>query len=100
MEECKNQEGLTRINPKREDWITEAAHITLLDQPHNGPDVESNILCFCPNHHVLFDNGGFSIADDLKLIGIDIDSELKTVKNHKIELEFIQYHREHYQVKN
>ena len=76
----------------------EAAHIKPLGQPHNGPDVESNILCLCPNHHVLFDNGGFTIADDLSLIGID--SELKTVTRHKIELRFIQYHREHYQVKN
>lgn len=76
----------------------EAAHIKPLGQPHNGPDVESNILCLCPNHHVLFDNGGFTIADDLSLIGID--GELKTVKKHKIEREFIQYHREHNQVKS
>jgi putative restriction endonuclease len=74
----------------------EAAHIKPLGQPHNGPDVESNILCLCPNHHVLFDNGGLTIADDLKLIGVD--GELKTVKKHKIELEFIQYHREHYKM--
>jgi putative restriction endonuclease len=72
----------------------EAAHIKPLGQPHNGPDVESNILCLCPNHHVLFDNGGFTIADDLSLIGIE--GELRVVKKHKIELEFIQYHREHY----
>ncbi len=70
----------------------EAAHI----KPHNGLDVESNILCLFPNHHVLFDNGGFTVADDLSLIGIE--GELKTVKRHKIDLEFIQYHREHYQV--
>jgi putative restriction endonuclease len=75
----------------------EAAHIKPLGQPHNGPDVESNILCLCPNHHVLFDNGGFTIADDLSLIGIE--GELKTVKKLKVYLEFIQYHREHYQVK-
>lgn len=75
----------------------EAAHIKPLGQPHNGPDVESNILCLCPNHHVLFDNGGFTISDDLKLIGIE--GELKTVKRHTVDLEFIQYHREHYQAK-
>lgn len=56
----------------------EAAHIKPLGQPHNGPDVESNILCLCPNHHVMFDNGGFTIADDLSLIGID--GKLKTLK--------------------
>ncbi|RBO83400.1 YDG/SRA domain-containing protein [Marinomonas aquiplantarum] len=75
----------------------EAAHIKPLGQPHNGPDVESNILCLCPNHHVLFDNGGFTIADDLKLIGME--GELKIVKKHTVDLAFIQYHREHYQIK-
>lgn len=63
MEECKNQEGLIRINPKREGWIAEAAHITRLDQSHNGPDVESNILCLCPNRYVLtFDTCTFNIT--------------------------------------
>ena len=45
----------------------------------------------------MFDNGGFTIADDLSLVGID--GELKTVKKHTIDLAFIQYHRDHYQVK-
>lgn len=39
----------------------EGAHIQALGSPHNGPDVEENILCLCPNLHVLFDNGGFGI---------------------------------------
>lgn len=83
--------------PNQAGSYAEAADIKSLGQPHNGPDVESNILCLCPNHHVLFDNGGFTIADDLSLVGIE--GELKTVKKHKVDLEFIQYHREHYQVK-
>tara|TARA_B100000315_G_scaffold235521_1_gene250523 strand:- start:991 stop:1776 length:786 start_codon:yes stop_codon:yes gene_type:complete len=37
----------------------EAAHIKPLGSPHNGPDTMDNLLCLCPNHHVLFDNGGF-----------------------------------------
>jgi len=53
----------------------EAAHIKPLGNPHNGPDVMANLLCLCPNHHVLFDNGGFSINDDLSLSGLD--EELK-----------------------
>ncbi len=71
----------------------EAAHIKPLGKPHNGPDVESNILCLCPNHHVMFDNGGFTIADDLTLIGIP--GKLRVVKKHKIALSVIQYHRMH-----
>ena len=48
----------------------EAAHVRPLGRPHDGPDELSNVLCLCPNHHVLFDNGAFSIADDLSLIGL------------------------------
>jgi hypothetical protein len=49
----------------------EAAHIRPLGAPHDGPDSYENLICLCPNHHTLFDIGGFTIADDLSLIGID-----------------------------
>ncbi|MEU5548162.1 YDG/SRA domain-containing protein [Micromonospora sp. NPDC047793] len=39
----------------------EAAHIRALGKPHNGPDVPSNVLCLCPNHHVLFDTGAIYV---------------------------------------
>ena len=72
----------------------EGAHIQPLGSPHNGPDVESNILCLCPNHHVLFDSGAFSIADDFSLIGI---SEALTVHPmHQIDLKYVRYHRSMY----
>jgi putative restriction endonuclease len=48
----------------------EAAHIRPLGTPHDGPDTSDNVLCLCPNHHVLFDRGAFSIADDLSLLGM------------------------------
>ena len=72
----------------------EAAHIKPLGKPHNGPDIDSNILCLCPNHHVMFDNGGFAIADDLELIGIK--GKLRVNPKHQLGIEFIRYHREHY----
>ncbi|MGY8869207.1 MAG: YDG/SRA domain-containing protein [Pseudomonadales bacterium] len=72
----------------------EAAHIKPLGEPHNGPDIESNLLCLCPNHHVMFDNGGFAINDNLDLIGIK--GKLRTVKKHLLDASFIKYHREHY----
>lgn len=72
----------------------EAAHIKPLGDPHNGPDVESNLLCLCPNHHVMFDNGGFAINNNLELIGIK--GKLKVIKNHNIDIEFVKYHRNHY----
>jgi len=37
----------------------EAAHIRPLGKPHNGKDLLSNILCLCPNHHVMLDKWGF-----------------------------------------
>lgn len=72
----------------------EAAHIRPLGAPHNGPDTVDNILCLCPNHHVMFDFGAFAIADDLSLVGID--GELIVSKGHKLNLDHIRYHRTHY----
>ena len=73
---------------------SEAAHIRPLGAPHDGPDTEDNILCLCPNHHVLFDNGAISIANDLTLIGADNDS-LTVHRHHHINLRYLAYHREH-----
>lgn len=72
----------------------EAAHIQPLGSPHNGPDKSSNMLCLCPNHHVLFDNGGFTIKDDFTLVGMA--ETLYVHSKHKISLKYIQYHRKHY----
>jgi len=72
----------------------EAAHIRPLGPPHNGPDTLDNLLCLCANHHVLFDYGGFAIADDLTLLGID--GRLMTKPEHAINIEHIRYHRAHY----
>lgn len=34
---------------------------------HDEPDTADNILCLSPNHHVLFDYGGFTVNQDLSL---------------------------------
>lgn len=47
----------------------EAHHIIPLGAPHNGPDVHDNILCVCPNHHVLLDYGAIKL-DETNLKGI------------------------------
>ncbi len=70
----------------------EAAHIRPLGRPHDGPDVVGNVLCLCPNHHAAFDKGGFSIADDGGLIGID--GQLTTIPAHQPDPEHLGYHRE------
>jgi putative restriction endonuclease len=72
----------------------EAAHIRPLGAPHDGPDTTDNLLCLCPNHHVLFDMGGFAVADDLSLIGGP--GRLRVHPKHRINPEHLRYHREHY----
>jgi putative restriction endonuclease len=42
----------------------EAAHMRPLSVPHHGPGTPDNILCLCPNHHVLFDHGEMIIDED------------------------------------
>jgi putative restriction endonuclease len=72
----------------------EAAHIQPLGAPHHGPDLLSNVLCLCPNHHVLFDLGSFGIADDGALLGLP--GTLIIQKKHLIEPKFLAYHRSHF----
>jgi hypothetical protein len=78
-----------RCNPLRladETPYAEAHHLKPLGSPHGGPDVPGNIICVCPNCHVLLDY--FAIPLDLCKLG----SEL----GHRVEQEYIQYHNEHH----
>ena len=72
----------------------EAAHIRPLGAPHNGPDTLDNILCMCPNHHVLFDHGGVGIGEDLSLIGAE--ARLQVHPRHRINEDYLRYRRERY----
>lgn len=69
----------------------EGAHVRPLGSPHDGPDVPSNVLCLCPNHHVLLDAGAFSIRDDLTLAGLD--GRLRVVAGHTLDPVQLRYHR-------
>ncbi len=70
----------------------EGAHIRPLGKPHNGDDNTNNILCLCPNHHVMLDKGCFSIADDFLLIG-GVKGQLIVHPQHKINKDNLKYHR-------
>ncbi|POB83319.1 YDG/SRA domain-containing protein [Vibrio vulnificus] len=70
----------------------EGAHIKPVGKPHDGDDSIDNLLCLCPNHHVMFDKGTFSIADDLSLIG-DVEGTLTVHTKHYINTENLKYHR-------
>jgi putative restriction endonuclease len=71
----------------------EGAHIRPLGAPHGGPDTPGNILCLCPNHHPLFDLGAFTIADDLRLVGLE--GSLRHVGGHALEVQYLAYQRDH-----
>jgi len=62
-----------------------------LGRPHDGPDVAENILCLCPNHHVLFDNGAFAVADDLRLL--EMKGALRVHPKHRVEARYLVHHR-------
>lgn len=70
---------------------SEAAHIRPLGAPDDGPDVIENVLCLCPNHHVLFDYGAISIADDFSLIGYK--GKLRTLSTHQIDPAHLAHQR-------
>lgn len=43
---------------------SEGAHISPLGIPHNGPDTLGNILCLCPNCHILLDGHALTVRPD------------------------------------
>ncbi|MDX3108781.1 HNH endonuclease [Nonomuraea angiospora] len=77
----------------------EGAHIRPLGSPHDGHDVAGNLLCLCPNDHVLFDQGALIIKDDLTVINRLTGGSrgpLRTVSGHDIDLQYLAYHRDMY----
>lgn len=72
----------------------EAAHIRPLGAPHDGSDTADNLLCLCPNHHVLFDFGAFSVGENFELIGLS--GRLHVHPRHHINPAHLEYHRNCY----
>ena len=70
----------------------EGAHIRPLGKPHDGDDCVGNLLCLCPNHHVMFDKGAFCVLDDCDLVGSET-GKLHVHPGHKLELDNFGYHR-------
>ncbi|MFB7526822.1 YDG/SRA domain-containing protein [Streptomyces sp. NPDC056178] len=75
---------------------SEGAHIHALGRPHGGRDIRSNILCLCPNCHVLFDNGARLITDDLKVVDAlsrRVLGDLHVEPEHQIDPACVHQHR-------
>lgn len=79
-------------------FYAEGAHVRALGAPHHGPDVTSNVLCLCPNDHVLFDKGALFLAEGKVVRTSDgqVLAALRTVSGHDIDWEHAAYHREHF----
>lgn len=60
----------------------EAHHLIPLGAPHNGPDVPSNIIVVCPNHHAMLDLGCINLSQ----------ATLTCRLGHRIADESIEYH--------
>ena len=79
----------------------EGAHIRPLGRPHDGPDVEANVICLCPDDHVRFDYGAIVLTDTLEILdtmeGTSL-GPLRTVAGHVIDPAYARYHREHFTV--
>lgn len=61
---------------------TEAHHVQPLGSPHDGPDIEANVLCVCPNHHAALDFGAIQLKR----------ADLRTPACDMINDRFIAYH--------
>lgn len=77
----------------------EAHHVKPLGGSHRGPDIESNIIILCPNHHTEFDYGVIAINPETLII-THIDSsnyfnnkELM-LNFHRLDEKYLKYHIE------
>ncbi len=87
--ECQFCGIIIEVNGVR---YAEAAHIRPLGNPHNGEDTPENIICLCPNHHVMFDKGIIAIDKNLNVIGIE---STKLTAKHDLDINNLSYHYEH-----
>lgn len=77
---------------------SEGAHIRALGAPHEGPDTTENVLCLCPNDHVLFDKGALYLDDGnvYRTDGRELIAQLRVSVDHEIDWSYAAYHREHF----
>jgi putative restriction endonuclease len=70
----------------------ETAYLRPIGRPHNGPDTPDNIVCLCPNCHVLFDSWAFTIEDDGTLAGV-LEGTVNEARGHALNKDHVAYHR-------
>jgi predicted restriction endonuclease len=71
----------TRLEVSSSVFYCEVHHIKPPGIPHNGNDEEFNMLCVCPNHHILLDRAALPI-DEQKLL----------LHRHQLQFTCVSYH--------
>ncbi len=69
-----------------------AAHVRALGKPHLGPQTPDNVICLCPNDHILFDRGAIWVDEDWRVQPSGtplLDHQLNA-----IDPAHVRYHRE------
>ncbi|WP_432928202.1 HNH endonuclease [Microbispora sp. CA-135349] len=89
--------GTTLSIPAPPFTYSEAAHIQAFGGVHDGPDCVENLLCLCPNCHVLFDKGARYLTDDFRIMDAVTGQELGELTvhpQHHIDLSYVRQHRQ------
>ncbi|MBI4340418.1 MAG: HNH endonuclease [Chloroflexi bacterium] len=79
----------------------ECHHIRPLGNPHQGPDIENNMLVLCPNHHAMMDYGVIAVHPENRAV-LSIDPSLAQqgqplqLQKHVLKVEFLEYHYTHH----
>jgi predicted restriction endonuclease len=68
----------------------EGHHVKPLGRKHKGPDIESNILCLCPNHNAACDLGAIRLTQTV----------LRAVNGHSVAQKFLDHHNHRIYGKN
>lgn len=75
-------------------------HLKPLGAPHNGLDIESNVVVLCPDHHADFDYGMIGVDPSTLVIRHKYEphvsgTRLTIREDHGLAEEFLRYHEKH-----
>ncbi|MFI9583492.1 HNH endonuclease [Streptomyces sp. NPDC052236] len=82
------------VLPSPRDRYSEAAHIRARED--NGPDIVENLLCLCPNCHVLYDAGARVLTDDHTIVDTvtgRLGDRIELHRWHFIDPRYLRHHR-------
>lgn len=82
---------MTAVTP-----YAEGAHMRPVGRPHNGPDAAENVLCLCPNDHVLFDRGAIGLDASWNVLELKSGAVLGPLTidpQHRLSAAHAAYHR-------